>query len=1067
MLVNASRTYLSRILPPRQKPHVLRRPSLAKKFRLMLAAPLSILHAGPGYGKTTAVASCLADQQIEACWYQLGEQDGNLPVFLHHVTESIRLRHPSFGTELCSFLERLGDRCSAEHIEMLADRFFQDCLKVTDEILLVLDNFHYGQSSGEIDHWMQLVIRHLPHHVKLIMITRTLPEWPWLSLMKARGECFELNANDLAFTSEEVEALLTDEFDLSLLPEECERILQATLGWVIAVRGIGEKLTVGAELPGTLTDLSPLMYLLEAEVFEKQDMHMRQFLQSTAVFDCFGADHCRHVMGEEGIWLLNEALRRNLFLISNGEGTYRYHPLFRRLLLSKLAGDTRQYAIRHQAAAEFYHRQGDDHRSFEHLRLIENWAQLGEWLFQAADRLLAAGSLDLLYDWSKLLPESVKEQYHWLWFYQAEVERHRCLYPKAFASYQTFVTLSEQKQDVIGQCRGLEGLARVHLDSVQGLKAEELLKQAIELLGSREHEIAPRLYRLLAEIYTNRGDAAQAAYWYQQSQELEQMTEVELESRLLFRTGRLHSALHLLESRWAEEQQQSHAPLTRSYRETSLLLAWMYGMVGEWEKGIAAAETAIRQGQAAHSPFVEACGYVRKAHSALMSQEYTAEQIRLYYVKGLRMMEELQSTRGKAETLLGLALLHGREKALDLALAYGQRGLQETEAIRDDWLNCLVRVAVGIAYAYSGKDEQARETFTECVERLSRCGDSYTAAICHLWLSFLAYRQKQWDLFVPAVTQALSAIQSGEYNFLLQRPTMLTPHDVQGLMPILIEAQQRQIHPGYVSQLLTELGLQNVSFHPGYTLRIQTLGQFRVWLGERELNDKAWQRGKAKQLFQLLLTKRQHLLAKEEIFSFLWAEADEEAATRDFKVALNALNKALEPNREARASAFFIQRHGSSYGFNLASGYHIDVEEFEKLLTLGMGAADPAQAIPLLEKGLAYYQGEYLPECRYEDWCMEERERLHVMFLRGAERLAGAYLDLGRLDDAIRWCEAIVRVDDCWEEAYRMLMTAYYRKNNRAQAMRWYEKCVSKLQEQLGVQPLPATVETYRRIKGD
>ncbi len=1065
--MNASRIYLSKITPPRQKQHVLRRPSLAKKFRLMLGAPLSLVHTGPGYGKTTALATYLADQHIEACWYQIDEQDGTLPVFLQHLAESIRRQHAPFGAEMLSALETIKQTPTPDEVETLVDLFAQECMQVTDDILLILDNYHEVQPSFFIDQWMQLAVRNLPNHVRIVILSRHQPHWPWLSLMKARGECFELTSADFAFSIEEMEALFADEYDISLSTDECEMIQQATLGWIMAVRGIGEKLSLGAELPNTLTELSHLIHLLETEVFEKQEPVMRQFLQSTAVFECFTTDHCRHVAGTEDETLLEEAVRRNLFLITSSDGRYRYHPLFRRLLLSKLAGQPERYVTLHQSAAEFFYRQGDEQLAFEHLRLIENWKQLGEWLFLVADRLLHTGKLDTLYEWSKQLPEEVKQQYHWLWFYQAEVERYRCLYPKAFASYQRFVALAEQKQDTIGQCRGLEGLARVHLDSVQGLKAEELLKRAIELLEPHDHEIAPRLYRLLAEIYTNRGDAKQAACWYQKSQELQEQTEVELESRLLFRTGRLQSALQLLESSLQSELKQSIPPLTRSYRETSLLLAWLCGMNGEWEKGIAAADIAIRQGQEAHSPFVEACGYVRKAHAALMSQEYTPEQIRLYYLKGLRMMEELQSTRGKAETLLGLTLLHGREKALDLALAYGQRGLQETEAIRDDWLNSLVRLAVGIAYAYSGRDEQARETFSECVERLSRCGDSYAVAICHLWLSFLAYRQKMWEDFVPAVTQALSAIQSGEYNFLLQRPTMFTPNDVQRLMPILIEAQQRQIYPDYVSHLLTELGLQNVSFHPGYTLRIQTLGQFRVWLGERELSDKAWQRGKAKQLFQLLLTKRQHLLAREEIFSYLWAESDEEAATRDFKVALNALNKALEPNREARASAFFIQRHGSSYGFNLASGYYIDVEEFEKLVSLGIAEEEPRHAVALLEKGLAYYQGEYLPDCRYDDWCMEERERLHVMFLRGAEKLARAYLDLGQLDAAIKWCEAIVRVDDCWEEAYRMLMTAYYRKNNRAQAIRWYEKCVAKLQEQLGVQPLPATVETYRKIKGE
>jgi DNA-binding SARP family transcriptional activator len=293
---------------------------------------------------------------------------------------------------------------------------------------------------------------------------------------------------------------------------------------------------------------------------------------------------------------------------------------------------------------------------------------------------------------------------------------------------------------------------------------------------------------------------------------------------------------------------------------------------------------------------------------------------------------------------------------------------------------------------------------------------------------------------------------------------MFTPTGVQKLLPILIEAQKRQIQPNYVSQLLTELGLHNVAFHPGYSLRIQTLGHFRIWLDQRELSERAWQRGKAKLLFQLLLTRRHQLLAREEIMDWLWAEQDEETAQRDFKVALNALNKALEPNREARATAFFIQRHGSSYGFNLASGYQLDAEEFERLVASGLAESDPKQAIVLLEKGLAYYQGEYLPDCRYEDWCIEERDRLGVLYLRGAEKLAQAYVAVEQYEASIRWCEKILKTDDCWEEAYRLLMICYHRQNNRSLSLKWYEKCAAKLKEQMGVSPLPSTCDTFYLI---
>lgn len=92
---------------------------------------------------------------------------------------------------------------------------------------------------------------------------------------------------------------------------------------------------------------------------------------------------------------------------------------------------------------------------------------------------------------------------------------------------------------------------------------------------------------------------------------------------------------------------------------------------------------------------------------------------------------------------------------------------------------------------------------------------------------------------------------------------------------------------------------------------------------------------------------------------------------------------------------------------------------------------------------------------------------MQELFLRGAERLAQIGLQRQDWEKTIRWSEAILRVDDCWEEAYRLLMRAYFLQNNRTQAIRWYEKCVNKLRVQLGVEPMPATVAMYHQIIGD
>ena len=105
-------------------------------------------------------------------------------------------------------------------------------------------------------------------------------------------------------------------------------------------------------------------------------------------------------------------------------------------------------------------------------------------------------------------------------------------------------------------------------------------------------------------------------------------------------------------------------------------------------------------------------------------------------------------------------------------------------------------------------------------------------------------------------------------------------------------------------------------------------------------------------LFQLFITKRQKYLPREEIFHVLWKDADERVASRDFKVALNALNKVLEPKRTARSNPFFIQRHETAYGLHLVAGFELDSAEFEGLVHEGLEEKDRRGRRRKLQKGL-------------------------------------------------------------------------------------------------------------------
>ncbi|MGD1994581.1 MAG: BTAD domain-containing putative transcriptional regulator [Anaerolineae bacterium] len=247
-------------------------------------------------------------------------------------------------------------------------------------------------------------------------------------------------------------------------------------------------------------------------------------------------------------------------------------------------------------------------------------------------------------------------------------------------------------------------------------------------------------------------------------------------------------------------------------------------------------------------------------------------------------------------------------------------------------------------------------------------------------------------------------------------------------------------------------------------LRIQTLGGFRVWRDGVEIEPGAWRREKALHLFQFLVTARGKYLHKEQIIDRLWPELDGETGDRDFRVALNAVNKAIEPERRPRAEPRFIRRYGLTYGLNVEE-IEVDADDFEDQVTAGNRALpnEAETAIAHYQSALALYGGSYLPERRYEDWISAERERLQLLVLTTMATLAELMLERSP-PESIRLAQLVLTIDPVWESAYRVQMRAYIAQGNRPLALRTYRQCRRVLEEEFGVDPLPETKALYRRI---
>jgi LuxR family transcriptional regulator, maltose regulon positive regulatory protein len=1057
---------------PAVKDEFIRRAKLTQKMKKIPDYPLTIIHSGAGFGKSTALALFMRDEAVQGCWYSISPMDDDILPFLSYVIHSIRRVVPEFGMEISNYIDTMDRYIRAEELSILCSLFINEVLSISTELTLILDDFHQIEHSYTINSWIEKLLEHIPSNLHIVISSRSRPGWKHLTKMKVCGQLLEITKDDLVLTLDEMELLLTDLYGLNIEAGHLQTIYQMTEGWVIALCMIAQQIPLTQDISDLFEhsshSLQDLFQYLVMEVFSKQPPIIQQFLEQTSIFDEIEEEICDEVIGlQAASGMLEQLKERNLFIQKVGMSHYRYHALFKEFLEESLQkNNPTNYAMLHERAARFYEKRELWEEALHHYKKINHYKAIASILQENGLRMLESGKLDSLFDQLTMVPEVEMQAYYLLWFLKAEVYRYRSQYQEAEECYSKTFAGAEKKQDYLGMSRALEGKAKIYLDTIQPQLAEKILYEAItfreKTMSSAEEK--GKLYHLLSENLLNSGKSSEAEKWIKKTKEsMLDSLDGNLEARLYLRTGRFEQAKKALYFKKGELNGTNVASLPQAHRETDLLLSLIEAFTGEGIKAKELAQAGIQQGINLNAPFVEACGWIRMGHAVQVLNKYELNLAETCYQTALDIMEQLNVDRGKAEPLMGLCILYGTRGELERALEAGERALQETEKVHDVWLSALITLCMGITCIYNDRLLKAHHYLEKTQSLFLLCEDYFGLMLSHFWMSHVYYVQKRTEDFRKSMTDFLNIVQGNDYEFFFHKRSVFSPRDLQVFVPLLLEAIKEEIHQPFVVKILQNMGVAIIDSHPGYSLRVQTLGQFKVWLGEKEVADKDWPREKAKELFQLLITVSEPM-AKDEIIQVLWPDHDKKSADRDFKVALNSLHHVLEPTRKARAAPFFIIREGMFYGLNPQAVIELDTTEFQSWIQDGLNETNFDKVVYFLDKGLTHYQGEYLPDRRYEDWCISKRESMLVYFLRGAEKMAQLMVRRENYDTAIYWCEKILERDRTWEEAYRLLMYCYYRKNNRPQAMKWYQKCTEVLEEELGVSPLEPTKHMYDMI---
>jgi len=1067
----------TKIIPPPLPPRAVPRPRVTQVLAQALEYRLTILQAGAGYGKSTALAELAAAVQ-PLIWYQVDEEDSDPPVFLLHLCHAIQRAVPNAGELPIALIEGWdGDRGPLpwgsvvdQVINTLSDA-------LTTPTLLAFDDVHHVLHSGDIAHLLDRLITLAPAQLHILLAGRPSITLPGLKRWRTHGDLLVLDHDALAFTLPEIMALFTEHYQLAMSAAEGRALLSYTEGWAIALQLIWQKLRARRF---SLLDLSrsaqgasldELFDLLAQEVFAGEPTQVQRFLLVTATLRDLAPDACealRAAVGDpsgDAIAMLTYLREHDLFVVETAAGSLRYHHIFHTFLRQQSPDEQRRGW--HRAAADYFAERQQIEAAIYHLFEAQDWEVAAGLLDMYGDNLITAGRLDTLSAYLDTLPPEVLQAHPMLLLTLGKLDRLRSRFAEALGWYQQAETIWRSRQQMDGVARALRGQARIYLDTVNPTKAEQLLEEAIRLSdGFEDREAQIRLFEMLAENKLNAGRVDEAERLRQRAESLRLAgpSNDELWFRVLLRTGRLREARAALQERAAAER-KTPVQTPRAHRETLLLLSLIYALQGEAEAAQRAAVDGTQRGESLNSPFITAVGYIRQGHAVQIASNYRTRaeeyaRARQYYEKSVEQSRILSVPRLRVEAGWGLCRTYGYAGDLTSALACAEESIEIATQAGDEWIASLVRLALGAGYALANAHDQAEPWLNRAVAGFQECSDPFGHSAAQLWLALGYLRRKQTERLPQLLPELLATCRANEYGFLWTRPTLVGAPDERLFAPLLLHAVRQGWDDGYVTHLLDNLHLSRVELHPGYQLRVQTLGSFRVWRGDESIPSNGWRRRPARLIFQLLVTHRHKLLERDQISEALWPEADPITAQQNFKIALNALYSVLEPGRTAGAESAYVIRDGASYGIRPYADLWIDADQFVREIKAARG--DPDR----LQHALALYQGEYLPDARYETWAAGERERLATIFLENADRLAEQLIDRARYGEAIDLCQRILAQDNCWERAYRHLMSAYHGLGDRGQIARTYQTCCQALREELDVEPAPETNALYARLIG-
>lgn len=299
---------------------------------------LTVLVAGTGYGKTTAVRTFLAETGKPHLWFHLMELDNFLPRFWGIFTQALRDRYPEYDEEI----KRLSFPDTPERYEQF-QRLLEATVAGEDEpLILVFDDYHTIENPL-INSFVKNLMDLRSRYFSIFILSRQ--DLPFsANHLYNYDELSWLTSKFLHFTREEIQAF----FELLGLAPVSRRLLdeteRSTEGWPLAIYLMANNLVVQHHQGDTFDPVIPtlpfLYQLFADEFYDTLSPQIQQLFVRLSLLGDFSMDVLEELAGD-GFAEVMPIVNNHLFITYDPNmKVYYFHNLLQEFLRQKQRGLT-------------------------------------------------------------------------------------------------------------------------------------------------------------------------------------------------------------------------------------------------------------------------------------------------------------------------------------------------------------------------------------------------------------------------------------------------------------------------------------------------------------------------------------------------------------------------------------------------------------------------------------------------------------------------------------------------------------------------------------------------------